>query len=137
MIPAPPTGTVMAWVGSGELALVSIDATLNTDESPLYTKTGGHFALHRTVNHSRDEYSRVDVLAGRVTTNSVEGFFGNAKRSLDGTHHHVSEKHLPLYLAEIDHKYNTRKASDGARTDEGIRRVEGKRLTLRGLKGAA
>lgn len=66
-----------------------------------------------------------------ATTNTVEGFFGNTKRSLDGTHHHVSKKYLPLYLAEIDHKYNTRKSSDGARTDAGIKLMEGKRLMLR------
>jgi hypothetical protein len=29
---------------------------------------------------------------------------------------HVPGEHLPLYLAEIDYKYNTRKITDGART---------------------
>lgn len=51
--------------------------------------------------------------------------------SIDGTHHHVSGKHLPLYLAEIDYKYNTRKVTDGARTASGIKLVAGKRLTYR------
>jgi hypothetical protein len=40
-------------------------------------------------------------------------------------------QHLPLYLAELDYKYNTRKATDGARTTAGIRLVEGKRLMYR------
>ena len=66
-----------------------------------------------------------------MTTNAVEGFFGNTKRSLDGTHHHVTRKYLPLYLAEIDHKYNMRKSSDGERTNTGITLVSGKRLMLR------
>jgi transposase-like protein len=107
-------------------------AHLNTDESAVYTKTGRDFASHDVVNHAAEEYARHDVDTGRLaTTNTAEGFFGNSKRSLDGTHHHVSGKHLPLYLAELDHKYNTRKVSDGARTVMGIKRMEGKRLMLR------
>jgi hypothetical protein len=39
--------------------------------------------------------------------------------------------HLQLYLAELDYKYNTRKATDGARTAAAIRLVEGKRLMYR------
>jgi transposase-like protein len=105
---------------------------LNTDESPAYTKTGEAFASHDTVNHSVEEYSRHDEDTGRhATTNTAEGFFGNSMRSLDGIHHHVSGKHLPLYLAELDYKYNTRKVTDGARTASGIRLMEGKRLTYR------
>jgi transposase-like protein len=107
-------------------------AHLNTDQAPVYAETGKAFASHDTVNHSIEEYSRHDAETGRhATTNTAEGFFGNTKRSLDGTHHHVSAKYLPLYLAEIDHKYNTRKVTDGARTASGIKLVEGKRLMLR------
>ena len=43
----------------------------------------------------------------------------------------MSAKHLPLYLAELDYKYNTRKVTDGARTASGIPLVAGKRLTYR------
>jgi hypothetical protein len=107
-------------------------AHLNTDESQVYAKTGTGFASHETVNHSAEEYARIDKETGRlVTTNSVEGFFGNTKRSIDGTHHHVSGHHLPLYLAELDHKYNTRGVTDGTRTIVAIQKFEGKRLMLR------
>ncbi len=107
-------------------------AHLNTDESPVYTKRGEAFASHDTVNHSAEEYSRRDHDTGRhATTNIAEGFFGNSKWSLDGTHHHVSGEHLPLYMAELDYKYNTRKIRDGARTVGGIKMMEGKRLMLR------
>lgn len=114
---------------------VAQSAHLNTDESPLYKKTGKEFASHDTVNHSVEEYSRQDKSGRLATTNTAEGFFGNSKRSLDGTHHHVSGEHLPLYLAELDHKYNTRKLSDGARTIIGIRGIAGKRLMLRKSNG--
>lgn len=113
-------------------AYVSKRAVLNTDESPVYTESGKRFAAHDTVNHSIEEYSRQDRKTGRhVTTNTAEGYFGNTKRSLDGTHHHVSAQHLPLYLAELDYKYNTRKTTDGERTKGAVMRISGKRLMLK------
>jgi transposase-like protein len=117
---------------------VSREAHLNTDESYLYRNIGKQFASHSTVNHSQEEYGRYDEETGRlVTTNTVEGFFGNAKRSLDGTHHQVSRKHLHLYMAELDFKYNTRKVSDGRRTADGIKLIEGKRLMLHRPKSSS
>jgi transposase-like protein len=117
---------------------VAESAVLNTDESKLYIKAGKDFAAHDTVNHGEKEYGRNDAETGRnATTNTVEGFFGNAKRSIDGTHHQVSGKHLGLYFAEIDHKYNTRKDTDGARTYSGIAKMGGKRLMLRKPKAEA
>jgi transposase-like protein len=110
---------------------VAETAHLNTDESPLYTKPGKKFASHDTVNHSEEEYARRDKSGRLASTNTAEGFFGNSKRSLDGTHHHVSGKHLPLYLAELDYKYNTREVTDGARTVGGIQKIVCKRLMLR------
>ncbi|MGP8173681.1 MAG: IS1595 family transposase [Terracidiphilus sp.] len=105
---------------------------LNTDESPLYVEAGREFTSHDRVNHSEEEYARFDRKTGRLaSTNTVEGFFGNSKRSIDGTHHHISRKHTALYFAELDHKYNTRKLTDGERTVQGIKGMEGKRLMLR------
>jgi len=116
---------------------VSKKAHLQTDESTLYVEPGKRFKSHQTVNHSEEEYARQDLATGTtVTTNTVEGFFGNSKRSIDGTHHHVGRKHLSLYMAELDFKYNTRKGTDGARTMSGLGMVEGKRLTLRPMKAA-
>ncbi len=51
-----------------------------------------------------------------------------------GTFHSVSKKHLPLYLAEFDHRYNHRKITDGERTVSALKMAEGKRLTLKPLK---
>lgn len=111
---------------------VDTSANLNTDQSPVYTEAGKEFASHDVVNHSIKEYVRNDKKTGRkATTNTAEGFFGNSKRSIDGTHHHIGKKHAHLYFSELDYKYNTRKVTDGARTDTGIKKIEGKRLTLR------
>jgi transposase-like protein len=116
---------------------VAETANLNTDESPLYKKAGRAFASHDVVNHGREEYARYDDSGRLATTNTAEGFFGNSKRSIDGTHHQVSGKHLPLYLAELDYKYNTRKDTDGARTTGAIPKIVGKRLMLRRPTGRA
>lgn len=110
---------------------VAKEAELHTDESPVYKKVGKEFAAHDAVNHHMDEYVRYNKYGQLVTTNSAEGFFGNSKRSLDGTHHHISRQHTDLYFAELDYKYNTRKESDGSRTNGAIPKIEGKRLMLR------
>jgi len=116
---------------------VDEEAHLHTDESGVYTKVGHDFASHETVNHSVEQYARTAENGVRVTTNTAEGFFGNSKRSIDGTHHNISHKHTGLYFAELDHKYNTRKMTDGERTVVGIRRMEGKRLMLHAPKRKA
>jgi hypothetical protein len=66
-----------------------------------------------------------------VTTNGVEGYFSLLKRGVVGTFHHVSEQHLPLYLAQFDHRHNTRFLTDGERTVIGLKKVVGKRLMYR------
>lgn len=108
---------------------ISPTAHLNTDELPGYKKVGASFASHDTVKHSDYEYVRHDADTGRTAmTNTVEGYFGNFKTAVEGTHHGVSHKHPGLYLAEFDYKYNTRKLTDGARTEMGIKMVGGRRL---------
>ena len=59
---------------------------------------------HETVNHSADEWVR-----GATHVNSIEGFWSQLKRSIRGTHVHVSRKHLPKYLGEFEYRYNMRK----------------------------
>jgi hypothetical protein len=53
------------------------------------------------------------------------------KRAVFGTHHSISEAHLPRYLAEWDFKWNTRNMKDGERAAKALDGVEGKRLTYR------
>jgi transposase-like protein len=85
---------------------------------------------HYAINHSGKQYVKREkgVL---ITTNTVEGYFSLLKRGVVGTFHHVSKKHLPLYLAEFNHRYNNRKVTDGQRTFESLSKMEGKRLTYR------
>jgi len=54
---------------------------------------------------------------------------------ISGTFHQISKKHLPLYLAEFDHRFNHCDVTDGERTVSALKLAEGKRLTLKPLKG--
>jgi transposase-like protein len=84
---------------------VSRKSHLMTDELASYEKVGKEFANHGTVNHSADEYVR---LGGFVHVNTAECRFSLMKRAVVGTHHSISEAHLPRYLSEWDYKWNTR-----------------------------
>jgi transposase-like protein len=74
---------------------------LATDELASYEKIGKEFSGHGTVNHSVDEYVR---LGGFIHVNNAECRFSLMKRAVFGTHHSISEAHLPRYLAEWDFK---------------------------------
>jgi hypothetical protein len=99
-----------------------------TDELASYERVGKEFAGHSTVNHSANEYVRD---AGFVHVNTAESRFSLMKRAVFGTHHSISEAHLPRYLGEWDFKWNTRKMKDGERAALIAKGIEGKRLTYR------
>jgi transposase-like protein len=99
---------------------------LHTDSSLGYRKIAGDFASHSAVNHNIREYVR-----GDVSTNQAECYFSQLKRSIDGTHHHVSREHLPRYLAEFDFRFSTCKETDTERVGRLVSQVAGRRLTYR------
>lgn len=105
---------------------VSTDAHLRTDAFSSYKKIGREYASHLAVDHS--EY----YVLGDAHTNTAENFFSLLKRGINGIYHHVSEAHLPRYLAEFDFRYNNRHASDAERTREALSMVGGKRLAYKG-----
>ena len=59
----------------------------------------------KSVNHSQEEY----VGENGETTNSIEGFFSQLKRTIGGTHISVSPKHLAKYAKECEFRFNRRK----------------------------
>jgi transposase-like protein len=97
-----------------------------TDEWLAYRDVGKDFAAHDTVTHGYGEYVR-----GDAHTNTVEGYFANLKRGVNGIYHHVSRAHLDRYLAEFDFRYNARHTTDSERTVAALRQTEGKRLMYR------
>jgi transposase-like protein len=105
---------------------VARDAHLRTDSYPSYKKVGAEYASHLTVDHN------VEYVRGDAHTNTAENYFSILKRGIDGVYHHVSEAHLPRYLAEFDFRYNHRSGmgfTDAERTVKALRGVVGKRLT--------
>lgn len=108
---------------------VQRNSELHTDQHPGFTNLKYDFQ-HHSVKHRAGEFKRVEG-PRIVTTASVESFFSLLKRGIVGTFHHVSEQHLPLYVAEFDHRHNYRKSSDGFRTDVGLQMAVGKRLVYR------
>ncbi|MGB6892590.1 MAG: IS1595 family transposase, partial [Xanthobacteraceae bacterium] len=84
---------------------VSRKSELHTDESKLYTEVGREFAAHKTVEHG---WNQGGYYVGKddQTTNAVENFFGNFKRSMKGTYRFCSEQHLQRYLNEFQFRHN-------------------------------
>lgn len=79
-------------------------STISTDEWSGYKNLGKFSFKHGAVNHSIDQW--VD---GIHHTNSIEGYWSLLKRSIRGTHVHVSRKYLAKYLGEFEFRYNMRK----------------------------
>lgn len=80
-------------------------ATVYTDDLPSYNKLDKIGFDHRIVPHSQKIY----VTANDIHTNSVEGFWSQLKRSINGTYHHVTPEHLQEYADEYSFRYSHRK----------------------------
>jgi len=76
---------------------------IHSDEWGAYRTLDKRGYSHTTVNHSHLEYVR-----GTAHTNTIEGFWSQLKRSIDGTYHAVSPKYLQSYLNEFTFRYNYR-----------------------------
>ena len=106
---------------------VDQSAVVITDTHASYQGLDQEFEAHGTVNHSQQEYRN-----GIFYTNSVEGFFSLFKRTIFGTYHQISPKHLHRYCAESSYRFNTRKIKDKDRFSQVLSNTEG-RLTYKSL----
>jgi len=102
---------------------------LHTDGGAGYKTVAPHVREHEAVDHDAGIWKR----HGGASTNLAEGFFSQLKRSLDGTHHHVSVEHLDRYLSQFDFMYSHCKATDSQRMRRLLGQVEGRRLTYKPL----
>lgn len=75
-----------------------------TDQWPAYKGIADANTRHETVNHSIHEW-----VNGDVHTNTVENVWSLLKRSIIGSYHKVSVKHLDAYLDELEFRFNNRK----------------------------
>lgn len=74
-----------------------------SDELWAYHRTWAMGYTHYSVNHSAKQYVR-----GSAHTNTIEGFWSQFKRSLNGTYHSVSGQHLQSYVDEFSFRYSNR-----------------------------
>jgi transposase-like protein len=74
-----------------------------TDEANAYNYVRKYGYVHARVSHKDYEWVRAEV-----HTNSIEGFWSQLKRSLNGTFHQVSREHLQGYVDEFAFRYNRR-----------------------------
>jgi transposase-like protein len=74
-----------------------------TDDWPAYNGIEDKDTRHESVNHHAEEWVR-----GNVHTNSVEGVWSLLKRSITGSYHKLSTKHLNSYLDELEWRFNNR-----------------------------
>ncbi len=86
-------------------ANVTKDAIVYTDDHLSYNRLARLGYDHKSVAHSK----RVYVSGKDIHTNSIEGFWSQLKRSINGTYHHVTAKHLQEYVDEYSFRYSHRK----------------------------
>ena len=75
-----------------------------TDEWNVYDGIGDHNTKHHSVNHRKKEWVR----AKHIHTNNIENVWSLLKRSVVGSYHKISKKHLNAYLDELEWRYNNR-----------------------------
>ena len=74
-----------------------------TDEFKSYLGIADDDTRHETVNHSEEVW-----VVGDVHTNGIEGVWSLFKRSIIGSSHKMSAKHMDRYLEELEWRFNNR-----------------------------
>ena len=106
---------------------ISLGSKIYTDDS----RTHSHLPFeHDSVNHSGKQWAKSDV-----NTNSIESVWAVLKRSITGTWHHVSPKHLHRYVNEATMYLNSGNGETDIidRMDALVRNVGGRRIAYRDL----
>jgi len=76
---------------------------VSSDEMRTYKNLPDYGFKHGFVRHNLKQWRK-----GIHHTNTIEGFWSQIKRSIQGTHIHVSRKHMSKYLGEFEYRYNMR-----------------------------
>ena len=99
-IPNIRKGTIQDFV---ERTVSPEAEAIYTDELRSYVDLETDTRRHETVQHNADEW-----VVGDVHTNSVEGVWSLFKRSIVGSFHKMSVKHMDRYLEELEWRFNNR-----------------------------
>jgi transposase-like protein len=86
-------------------------STLHSDSARYYGNVASKMEGHFAVDHKAGQY----VTEKSLGTQKCETFFSQLKRSIDGTHHHVTREHLHRYVGEFYFRYSTCKMTDTER----------------------
>jgi transposase-like protein/predicted RNA-binding Zn-ribbon protein involved in translation (DUF1610 family) len=82
---------------------VKLGVNIITDEYRSYNIVRKMGFSHQTVNHVKEQWAN-----GIIHVNTIEGFWSQLKRSINGTYHCVSPKYLQSYVDEFVYRYNHR-----------------------------
>lgn len=86
------------------VATVVRGTEIHTDMARSYQELWRVGYKHLRVNHDAGQYATADG----VHTQTIEGFWSQLKRAINGTHIHVSGKHLWKYAKEAEYRFNRR-----------------------------
>lgn len=93
--------------------------TVYTDESNAY------FKLRKTYDHETIIHSLGQYVNGTVHTNTIENFWSQMKRTVCGTYHVISAKHLDRYLHEFSARFNSRDVDSQTRFEAFLSQAQG------------
>lgn len=82
---------------------IKLESDIITDEYRSYHIVKKMGFNHQTVNHVKEQWAD-----GIIHVNTLEGFWSQLKRSINGTYHCVSPKYLQTYVDEFVYRYNHR-----------------------------
>jgi len=106
VVPDPGADTAMPII----FKLIDRKSTIVSDGGTVFSTLSEDYNKHVIVNHSARQY-----VNGEYTTNHIESIFALLKRTVYGTYHNVTPKHLQRYCEETIYRYNTRKFKDPQR----------------------
>ncbi len=101
VVAKPDSATILPLI----VNQVEPGAKVVTDEYGGYANVTKAGFKHERVHHGKAEWAR-----GDVHTNNIESFWSQMKRSIDGTHHHVSRKYIQAYANEYSFRFNRRRS---------------------------
>ncbi len=109
-----------------------INETVETGSNVMTDDHRGYLGMegynHDSVSHSVGEYVR-----DQAHTNGIESFWALLKRGYNGTHHHMSKKHIGQYVNEFAGRHNTRSLDTMFQMADIMYNMIGKRLKYKDL----
>lgn len=124
--------TVVTGNRNGDVLQKEIYRVMHRGHTIITDDHHGYFGLHFDYKHiilnrSAYEYVRHGILSTDkpAHNNTIEGFWPFIDRSIYGTYHKFSPKHLQLYANECTFRYNTRKLTRTARMELALSYIYG------------